>query len=523
LPLFAEQPVRFARSVVSMGDCPRSFAVLVITAALVGATGHARAAGTIHLDAAKLRAPLVSPPIEVALQGTPTALGLSCDGVADASTTHEPVLAWALSTPEPSLRVTITGAGGALGGPEGVWHCADAHGEIVLDHAPAGTYHLYAFAKASTATVTVRVESPSRLRAAAEQMLARAPVIVIGASTRPNPEMRAVPGVAGAQARDLGFCRGERESFMPVARLAVSDDLARLHVSERVRRTVGGHAAALQLVDGNGRCVEGGAVKAGAYALWAEIERDHPPRSVSLEVDDASRPLVWADAPGLDLSTVAEPLVIDGKIERAAPRPSRDTSRCKPLVGAPSFYLIAHAPHPGVELLMVWARRAQWYLIEGPGLSRCSDDGAPTTFDAVEGRYAVWAGGTVGTDFMFLVHRADQEVNPLATFVHPPADLVLADRVLSHFYPFFTIGDDEVQAAAAADGLFAAAPDGLLVYARGDGAPMLLLAIDHALAELVTVDGRTVHLPVAALTTTRPAQVNLPAAASTRIRERFAR
>jgi hypothetical protein len=215
-----------------------------------------------------------------------------------------------------------------------------------------------------------------------------------------------------------------------------------------------------------------------------------------------------ADAPLVDLaSNRAEPIVDDGTIEPPGPRPAGATTECKPLATAPSFYVVADKAQ-SIELRMVWQRRAQWFLVEGPGVSTCSAGGDPVSFDASAGRYAVWAGGTPGADFHVLVHRADADVDPLTAFGTPPADLEIAERVLTHFYPYFALGADDASAKTAASALFASISDRLIVYV--DAQPLAVLAVDKHNAQVLTVEGHVARVPMSAIALERPARAEVP-------------
>ncbi len=504
---------------------------LVTVLVTLAVTSVAHAGRRVDIDPAALGTPMVSPPIEVRLEGQPSALGIQCDNLATASSTHDPVLEWRLTAATPSLRVSIDGARAAVHDVRGTWWCSDAHGELTITGARAGDYRLYVLADDTKATVTLRLEAPAQIKRTVESARDRAPTITMGAGSSPNPELRKLTATRAGQARDLALCVGDRETFTPIARVVVTNDLAQLHVAERIPRTIGGRAAILQLVDGAGHCVAPGAVKAGTYALWAEIELDRAPAAIWVELDDTARPLSWPDAPDVDLAKVGDPLVDDGKIAAPAPRPSRATTRCKPVAGPPSFYLDAAAPQAGINVVMVWSRRSQWFLIDGPGLSKCSADGGRIAFDATAGRYAVWAGGDVGADFMFLIHRSGATISAVTTYTQPPGDLTLAERVLPHFYPFFDLGPDATSARTATAALFAAASDRIFVYARSDlgtdatspraGEPLILLAVERDDADVLTHDGRTLRVSAKALTIARPKSITLPADADPAVQQRF--
>jgi len=510
-------------------------------AAPTGAIGGQPAApGTAEVVAAgepiKLRAgftgPLIGPVVSVKFEDVRVydAGYRTCDPGGGAFTTAQAPLSFELAEAMPELRLRLEGANGYSSGtggviikPDGSYVCDDNHSEVFGNDWPKGTYKVLLYGQSIGGSAALRLDVPSRVKAAVDRAKAAVPTITLGADGATNPLWASVKPTVSAEAADIGMgCdKGKHDRVMPLAKLAVTSPSTWLIATPK---------QPLFVITPDQHCFDAGETRqlaAGSYELWTVVGHDGAaPPSIELELDDRARPLAFAAAETRDVGELTEPMTIAGTVRPPEQGPSRSFT-CGGAARQPDFYLRSAKPLQKVALSILWGRVPQRVHVFGPiadmkpnSLVRCGERGDQDhSFDVFEGTYAVWVGGAAGapgTPYHVLLRRIDVPIAPLTALAPIPTDLSLEERALKNHYPFFS-GRNLTDWAAA----FTEAPDQLFAYPRtavkerdlevAAGEPLLIQWSQHdGKTAAFRFDGSSVSIDTRLMSTDRPDPVVLP-------------
>ncbi|MFO0744394.1 MAG: hypothetical protein U1F43_01820 [Myxococcota bacterium] len=504
-------------------------------AAVLALAGPVRADAPLELAPDFTPHPLLVREVHAKAEIYPDKLGITqCGG---GMTSAQPAFTWKLTKVFPELVVSfedragnpLVGTGLVIFFPNGSYLCMEST-EAYRTNWPAGTYKLYMLANSIGMETNIRFEIPARSKGDVAASLAAAPALTFASDAPIHPARFALAPRAVAQNQDVVLpCYKKATAVMPLANVEVPRAYQKLKL-----RAPHGQEDIFLVDEGKTRCFEGQgeALAPGHYTLWAKVNRDAPPKALSLEVEDALEPMRFGAPLATEtIATYPEPKVLTGTIRAPEPRPTNDDACHDAVALQPDFHFVTTEPAQKLRLKLLPSGGHQWLRIWGPldkvktnSNSQCIGDGQ--SWDIFDGTYALWVGGDKpGEPFQLALMDDTTHIDTRLMPAEPPQGLGVQDRDVDRFFPFRTrMEHSEARRLDEARFFFEKLPEQLFVFARVDvkadgdsvaiakGEPLVVLGHANQQTFVLRGDGQERYVADALLGVERTAP-GLPAAA----------